>query len=61
MQSVEQTLKALAAQGHSRTSACKSIGWTWHTFRTVAADYPSISWRLPGHHMIKESAICTAS
>ena len=48
---IEQTLRHLAAQGHSRTSAHKAIGWTWHTFRTTAADYPEIQWRKPGAHM----------
>lgn len=48
---LEQTLRTLADQGHSRTSAHKAIGWSWHTFRQVAADYPSIEWRKPGEHM----------
>lgn len=49
--SIEQTLQALADQDHSRTSAHKALGWTWHTFRSVAADYPHIQWRKPGEHM----------
>lgn len=48
---IEQTLTRLAAQGHSRTSAHKALGWTWHTFRSVTADYPGIQWRKPGDHM----------
>ena len=48
---VEQTLTTLAAAGHSRTSAHKALGWSWHTFRQVAADYPEIQWRRPGEHM----------
>jgi hypothetical protein len=40
---------ALAAKGHSRTSAFKEFGCSWHTFRQVAADYPHIKWRrFPG-------------
>jgi hypothetical protein len=49
---IEETLKQLAADGHSRTSAHKALGWTWHTFRTTAADYPDIQWRKPGEHML---------
>ena len=47
----KQLLTQLAAEGHSRTSAHKAIGWSWHTFRAVAADYPEIKWRKPGAHM----------
>lgn len=49
--SIEQALKQLADAGHSRTSAHKAIGWSWHVFRQVAADYPHIEWRKPGQHM----------
>ena len=49
--SVRETLTTLAAAGHSRTSAHKAIGMSWHTFRQVAADYPEIQWRRPGEHM----------
>jgi hypothetical protein len=48
---IHQTLQKLAASGHSRTSAHKAIGWTWHAFRSIAADYPDIQWRKPGEHM----------
>ena len=42
---IEQTLQHLADQGHSRTSAHKAIGWSWHTFRKYAADYPHIRFK----------------
>lgn len=48
---IEQALADLAAQGHSRTSAHKAIGWSWHTFRQVAADYPQIQWRKKAEHL----------
>jgi len=48
MTEIEQTLRNLAAQGHSRTSAFKVLGWSWHTFRKIAADYPDITWRTVG-------------
>jgi hypothetical protein len=51
MQSVAETLQALADAGHSRTSAHKAIGWSWHTFRQVAADYPGIQWRKKAEHL----------
>jgi hypothetical protein len=48
---IRQTLQQLADAGHSRTSAHKALGWSWHTFRLVAADHPDIQWRKPGEHM----------
>lgn len=50
---LEQTLRNLATEGHSRTSAHKVLGWSWHTFRSIAAEYPDIKWRKPGEHMLK--------
>lgn len=47
---VEQNLRQLAAQGHSRYSAHKAIGWSWHTFRALAAEHPDIQWRRKGEH-----------
>ncbi len=49
----EQTLQALADAGHSRTSAHKAIGMSWHNFRQLCQDYPHIQWRKPGEHMRK--------
>lgn len=42
---IEETLQQLADAGHSRTSAHKALGWTWHTFRATAADYPHIQFK----------------
>jgi len=39
---LEQALTDLAAQGHSRTSAHKAMGVSWHTFRAIEGDYPMI-------------------
>lgn len=54
---IEQTLQQLADQGHSRTSAHKVIGWSWHTFRQVAAEFPAIEWRKPGEHMQRKGGM----
>lgn len=51
---IGQTLRDLAGQGHSRTSAFKVLGWSWHTFRGIAAEYPDIRWRVRGEHMRKK-------
>lgn len=51
MTDIRDTLAALAAAGHSRTSAAQALGWTWHTMRAVAADYPEIAWRQVGDNL----------
>lgn len=48
---VETLLRALAADGHSRTSAHKEAGISWHTFRRLCADHPQIKWRTKGKQM----------
>lgn len=48
---IAELLASLAAQGHSRTSAHKAAGMSWHTFRQVCADYPQIKWRVRGEQM----------
>lgn len=48
---IHALLTDLAAQGHSRTSAHKAAGMTWHTFRQLCADYPEIEWRRKGEHL----------
>lgn len=45
-----QLLTDLAAKGHSRTSAHKAAGISWHTFRLLCADHPDIEWRKTGQH-----------
>jgi hypothetical protein len=45
MQSVAETLKALADAGHSRTSAHKALGVSWHMFRAIEGDYPMIKFK----------------
>lgn len=45
MQSVAETLQALADAGHSRTSAHKAMGVSWHVFRAIEVDYPMIRFK----------------
>jgi hypothetical protein len=61
---VEETLRQLAAAGHSRTSAHKAIGWSWYTFRHLAAEHPHIKWREPGQHMLpmyRQAGVCNTT
>ena len=51
MQSIAELLTDLAAQGHSRTSAHKVAGMSWHTFRQVCTDHSGIKWRKKGEQM----------
>jgi hypothetical protein len=45
MQSVAETLQALADAGHSRTSAHKAMGISWHMFRSIEGDYPMVKFK----------------
>lgn len=54
---IRATLEQLAKDGHSRTSAHKAIGISWHTFRQVCADHPDIQWRLKGEHLREYRAV----
>lgn len=42
---IEETLQQLADAGHSRTSAHKAAGISWHTFRQLCADHPHIQFK----------------
>lgn len=54
---IRSTLEWLAREGHSRTSAHKYIGISWHTFRQLCADHPDIQWRRKGEHLKEYRAV----
>ncbi len=56
MTSIRELLLNLSAAGHSRTSAHRAAGISWHTFRNLCADHPDIQWRPKGVHLRRFAA-----